>query len=271
MRPGCSQGLTDDTKLQILAQILASSDFKDSKRYQELLSYLVRESLAGNVPKEMTIGVQVFGKDKEFDPRDDATIRVYMNNLRKKLEHFYLTAAKGQVYRLTIPVGHYKVEFEPIVTEAVPKPPPPPAPPTPAKSRAVIYLSVALVLAVAGALTLYFRPVRDLPPVSSPILKEFLVPGGRPTLFVVGDLFFLFEHSDSTRGGDFVRKTSINSLTEYRQVIRSRPEFAKRYVPSNISFFARAPSGGLPNSCRPSMNPRIPFPSNSRRSFRPTI
>jgi hypothetical protein len=37
--------------------------------------------------KEATIAADLYGKDAGFDPYDDPTIRVYVSNLRKRLEH----------------------------------------------------------------------------------------------------------------------------------------------------------------------------------------
>ena len=68
---------------QILADILESPEFKESQRYRELLQFLVEESIAGRSPKETTIGTQIFGKDPSFNSKEDATVRVYINNLGK--------------------------------------------------------------------------------------------------------------------------------------------------------------------------------------------
>ena len=48
-----------------IESVLASSEFKGSPKYQKLFEYLVNSSLAGNIPKEITIAYDVF--NIEFD------------------------------------------------------------------------------------------------------------------------------------------------------------------------------------------------------------
>jgi hypothetical protein len=106
--------MLDETLLRPhLDEILASPEFKDSKRYRELLLYLAEECLAGRTPKEMTIGMRFFGKDAGFHSRDDASVRVYLANLRKKLDRYYATTTTPYTHKLRIPVGHYTVELVP--------------------------------------------------------------------------------------------------------------------------------------------------------------
>ena len=97
----------------ILSQILISPDFKDAKKYQDLLSYLVKASSKGEHIKEITIAHEIFGKNSNFDPSEDPSIRVYISNLRKKLEHYYLTTNDIFPYKIDIPKGHYVVKFTP--------------------------------------------------------------------------------------------------------------------------------------------------------------
>lgn len=59
---------------------------------------------------EYAIGVDVFGKRQDFDPRTDATVRVQISRLRQKLKEF--SAAEGALseVRLVIPQGTHKLE-----------------------------------------------------------------------------------------------------------------------------------------------------------------
>jgi hypothetical protein len=226
-------------KRQILAEILESPEFKESKRYSDLLSYLVEETLAGKAPKEITVGIQFFGKDPSFDPKEDPTVRVYLNNLRKKLEHYYLTSEKYRPHKLTVPKGHYQVDFE-LVAEK---------PPLPRKSRLAFYLAAGFVVLSAfllgyfgrGAMTPLEKPQATL----SPIWKEFVAPNGRPTLVVLGDFFFLYERTAEGKPGNFVRDLRINTPEDFRQVVKQDPSFAKRYVQCDFTFLRPSATWGL--------------------------
>jgi hypothetical protein len=231
--------LDESAKQNILTEILESPEFKESKRYQELLKYLVRETLAGNAPKEITIATTFFQKEWNFDPKEDPTVRVYLNNLRKKLEHYYLTTEKTHTHRLEIPRGRYQVEF----LEVAPRPQAPVA--TPARPWA-IPIAVAITAVVVSSIFLILR--REVPPssqVSNPIWKEFLKPGGRPTMVVLGDFFFLFERTPEGPTRNFVRNINVNSLDDFKNMIKLDQKFAERFVQSDFTFLRPSASWGL--------------------------
>ena len=63
---------------QQLQKILKSNAFIRSKINQDLLSYLVQETLAGNRPKELAIEIDVFQKDNDTN---SSNTRVYVGEL----------------------------------------------------------------------------------------------------------------------------------------------------------------------------------------------
>ena len=82
--------LNNQKKLDILDKILMSSEFSEAnKKYQDLLWYLVEVSIKGDSLKETTIAIDLFNKGSDFNPSEDATIRVCISNIWKKLEHFF--------------------------------------------------------------------------------------------------------------------------------------------------------------------------------------
>jgi hypothetical protein len=231
--------IDESQKKQILKEILESPEFKESKRYHDLLSYLVEETLTGKAPKEITVGIQFFGKDPSFDPKEDPTVRVYLNNLRKKLEHYYLTSEKRHPYKLTVPKGHYQVEFE-VAAEK---------PSTPEKSRIPIYAIGGFAVLAAFLIGYFGRGAITAPDgpeaVQSPIWKEFVAPNGRPTLVVLGDFFFLYERTADGKPGNFVRDLRINTPEDFRQIVKQDPGFARRFVQSDFTFLRPSATWGL--------------------------
>ena len=226
-------------KRQILAEILGSPDFKESKRYQDLLQYLVEETLGGRVPKEITIGMQFFGKDASFDPKEDPIVRVYLNNLRRKREHYYLTSEERHPYRLGIPKGHYQVEFVEV-----------PEKPLPARKSRSLFNSAAVLVVVAAFVVGYFShkaltPDERPAAANSPVWAEFVKPNGRPTLVVLGDYFFLYERNVDGKIGNFVRDLKVNTPEDFRQIVKQDPVFAKRFVQSDFTFLRPSSSWGL--------------------------
>jgi len=96
-----------------LAQILASSVFASAERLGQFLSYVVEEALAGRSDriKEYSIGVSVYGKPSDYDPRIDATVRGEASRLRARLLQFYAGSGRDHKLRIEIPKGAYRPVF----------------------------------------------------------------------------------------------------------------------------------------------------------------
>jgi hypothetical protein len=123
------------------------------------LRYIVDRSLSGQNQelKERVIGIEVFGRSPDYDTSTDPTVRVAANEVRKRLENYYLKAGSTQEVRIEIPVGSYIAEFT--EAELVPSKPRPEVPqPMPAEKQhrprgrnALIFSAVIIVLLIAGA------------------------------------------------------------------------------------------------------------------------
>ncbi len=99
---------------QHLAKLIASSEFARSERAAAILKFVVLHTLdrEGQPPKERTIGVAVFGRAQNWDPKLDTTVRTEARRVRKKLEDYYASAAaEGETVRIDIPVGGYAPAF----------------------------------------------------------------------------------------------------------------------------------------------------------------
>src|SRR5690606_29447093 len=58
-------------------------------------------------PKEVSIAMDVLGRDADFDVGKDSIVRVHIYHLRNKLNTYYAKYGKGEKYRLDIPKGQY--------------------------------------------------------------------------------------------------------------------------------------------------------------------
>ena len=84
-----------------------------SHRQQALLSYLVKETLAGNAQrlKGYTLGVEIFGRGTDFDPATDAIVRVEVGRLRIKLREYNQLYGQSEAVLFELPKGGYSVDI----------------------------------------------------------------------------------------------------------------------------------------------------------------
>jgi hypothetical protein len=96
-----------------LARILESPVFRNSKRYAAVLTYIVEQTLAGNTDqlKERTIGVDVFGRDPDYDTGSDHAVRSAMAEVRKRLAQYYQGDLPDGEWHLDLQPGSYVPQF----------------------------------------------------------------------------------------------------------------------------------------------------------------
>ena len=77
--------------LKELEAIVASYHFRGSKRYPALLKYVVSAALDGHAAelKERTLGVEVFGRDPDYDTSADPVVRFSASEVRKRIAQYY--------------------------------------------------------------------------------------------------------------------------------------------------------------------------------------
>jgi len=119
---------------QICAQVnkvLANKLFTRSIRLCRFLRFSVEQTLAGNGGqlKEQIIGVEVFDRKPDYDPRIDPIVRVEARRLRAKLKAYYTSPGRGDQVMIVLPKGAYLPSFKtrgaatpkPAALEAVPQ------------------------------------------------------------------------------------------------------------------------------------------------------
>ncbi len=101
-----------------LNEILSSKPFAMAARSRRFLTYIVEQTLAGEGDKikEAVLGVEVFDRPADFDPRVDAIVRVEAGKLRKRLEQYYEGEGEAAPLRIEIPKGAYVPQFRPSST-----------------------------------------------------------------------------------------------------------------------------------------------------------
>src|SRR5580658_11231334 len=101
-----------------LGRILATPAFVRSPRLAQFLRFAVEQRLSGRIdpPKEIEVGMQVFGRGADFDPRVDPVVRVQARLLRFKLHEYYETVGKTDPIRIELPKGSYLAAFSGQIT-----------------------------------------------------------------------------------------------------------------------------------------------------------
>jgi TolB-like protein len=132
-----------------LDRILVSKGFAGAERQRRLLRYIVEHTLAGTTDelKEYAVGIEVFDRDDNYDPRLDSIVRVEAGRLRSRLDEYYNGEGAAAPLRITLPRGGYVAEFEARQPPAAPVVPL--APPT-GRAWASWPLTAGLVIAVAA-------------------------------------------------------------------------------------------------------------------------
>src|SRR5580700_6121323 len=97
-----------------LERILANPLFKNSKRYPTLLRYVVERTLDGHPGelKERTLGVDVFGRDPDYDTNLDPVVRTTAAEIRKRLAQYYQEPNHETEPRIDLPLGSYAARFQ---------------------------------------------------------------------------------------------------------------------------------------------------------------
>ena len=127
-----------------LDRVLAAPEFVNATRLSRFLRFAVEKALAGGGAelKEYLLGVEVFDRGQDFDPRLDPIVRVEAGRLRGKLQEYYEGGGQGDPVRIVFRKGSYAPTFEAAS----------PATTQPTKTPQLKWIAAAaLVIAVAGA------------------------------------------------------------------------------------------------------------------------
>lgn len=117
-----------------LERLLANPHFRQSKRFPSFLRFVIEQTLAGDTDgiKERTLGVEIFGRDADYDTASDPIVRVTAAEIRKRVAQYYQETGHEDELRITLSSGSYVPQFrwpngghepdhsEPLLTPAPP-------------------------------------------------------------------------------------------------------------------------------------------------------
>src|SRR5262245_59689733 len=92
-----------------LERVLSGAAFARSERVSKLLRFLVERHIEGRDDelKESVIGVEVFGRKPDYDPKLDSTVRTEAVRLRARLNTYYSTEGSQDPLVIELPKGGY--------------------------------------------------------------------------------------------------------------------------------------------------------------------
>ena len=235
-----------------------------SGRLRDLFDFLAARGPGAEPASQAEIAETVFGHtDAEAD---DATARVYVHRLRKRLEQFY-DREDTTGGRLVLPAGTYALHLEREGTE----------PPHEARAGPLRWLvPVLLVLALAAA----FAAGRSLPGTAdeteaNAIWQPFME-SERPIMIAVGD-YYIFGEIDPLRPeeGRLIRDFAIDSPTDLARAQEADParygatqDMGLNYLPFSSAYALRALMPVLAQHPRPvGVMPASQVDSGTLRDF----
>ena len=109
---------------ELLLRVAGASHFEKSKRLRDLLLYLGDRALQNPhcTLHEQEIGVDVLGRQPDYDTSHDTLVRVSVSQLRKKLHEYFTTEGHDEAVIIEIPKGSYVPVFRPRPDEFPPEP-----------------------------------------------------------------------------------------------------------------------------------------------------
>src|ERR1700730_14576851 len=133
---------------------------------------------------EYAIAVEALGRRPNFDPKEDATVRVQLARLRARLKEFYEERGDSFPLHISIPVGGHQLTC--VYTPVAPAPAF--ASPKPQPSHSVMFFgltcaSIVLLLICLALFTENQKLKASAPtvPPSLPLFWQAFLSGGKPT------------------------------------------------------------------------------------------
>lgn len=208
---------TDQQALEATRQrLIDSGALGRSSTYLTLLDYLLQCTECGKQPKEFEIAVDVLKRDSNFDVARDSVVRVYVHQLRKRLDKYFESIEPDAPIRLSIPKGQYTVLVSHQHTGSDSSPDAKIGPTASGNRRHNLLYALVAVLLMLNIIQWLTKDNASI--VSADISATLQQPvwaamadDDIPILIVMGDYYIFGELDDNGRVSRMVRDFMINS------------------------------------------------------------
>jgi hypothetical protein len=108
---------TDEERKAIQEQVerlLSNSHFNQSRRFPSFLRFVIEQTLLGQTDllKERTLGIEIFGREADYDTASDPIVRVTATEIRKRIAQYYQEPGHETELRVSLPAGSYVPQFQ---------------------------------------------------------------------------------------------------------------------------------------------------------------
>jgi hypothetical protein len=190
-----------------MERLLANPYFSHSRRFPSFLRFVIDHTLSGQTDtlKERTLGIEIFGKNADYDTSADPIVRVTAAEIRKRIAQYYQDPGHEHELRISLLPGSYIPQFhwpstspagkeeqpghssQPITHELHSAESTTANPPIPTHSKAwrTAFLSLCAALTIAAATAAIFWNANRRTPFDffwGPVLKS-----SDPVLFCIAD------------------------------------------------------------------------------------
>lgn len=231
--------LSDSDRMRALCrQIIESGELGRSRHYQAMLEYLLESSIAGKVPKEIELAIEVLGRGESFDVSSDSSVRVCVHQLRKKLDSYYQKHGSDSGEQIAIPKGQYAVvlQVKPPVHES--DAPRKPESWRPQLNSALLATACILLLLNLGYMALDSGEsgASQLGSVTHHPIWNSVLGDDKPVLLVMGDYYIFGELNANGNIARMVREFNVNSPSDLEDLQFSDIEKAENYLDLDLSY-----------------------------------
>jgi len=230
--------LRTEELLALCHRIIDSGILGRSKHYSALLQYLVQCSLSGKSPKEVELAIDVLKRDSDFDVSNDSTVRVYVYQLRKKLDSYYESFEHEASYRIVIPKGQYTIGLQRKKSTSVDRPAYKTQKQKLGLNNGLLLAAVILLATNLAYMTITNRSKSTVisqiaaeHPVWDSVLQDEL-----PILLVMGDYYIFGELNANGNVARMVREFNVNSSLDLERMQFTDFERAENYLDLNLSY-----------------------------------
>jgi hypothetical protein len=211
-------------------------------RLRDLFDFLADRGPASEPATQPEISAAVFGE--AAPDADDATVRVYVHRLRRRLEEHYAQEPNRVGPRLEVPAGVYALRFALAEESAgAPEEAAPQPPPVPVRAGRAGRWAALVVLALAAGLLAGWALFRPAPP-SANVVWNPLLASERPVLLVLGD-YYIYGEIDplAPEEGRLIRDFRVNSPGDLERMRSLFPErfggaddVGLNYLPFSVAY-----------------------------------